>query len=783
MLRARSVVVLPALLALLAGCGSASGLDGFDPAASPGDSGADDGTDTLPGDGGTCGPGQVACGTGCATLALDPLNCGACGNACAPGEVCSSGTCADTCAPPLMRCGDTCVDPAHDPSNCGKCGVTCVPGEVCGPSGCAVECAAPLEKCGATCADVMNDPNNCGACGIACATGQICSAGSCADTCSAPLAKCGIRCVDLAYDPNNCGICGNKCPGTPCLEGGCGVVDKTDDDGDGISNFHESKGSKRDTDKDGKADYLDLDSDGDTIPDSVEAGDKDVVTPPIDSDGDTIPDFQDKDSDNDGLTDFDEVTKHKTSPTKSDTDGDGYTDAEEVFAGTNPLDKASNPGTIGGFSFDLPYKGLARTQELTFRPRIQKADVAFIVDTTGSMGGSISGLRASLSSIASSLKTKIPDTAFAVGDHRDFPMNPYGEGSDYPFRLRQRVTTVLSEAQAGVNVLSASGGQDIPESQIEALYQAAVGTGFKNASGTTTWTPAFNPAAGYDASKHGQIGGMGFRKDAAPIFILATDAAFHHAAGDAEAPNRTGGYDFYNAAAFGSADDRKPHTVKQTVDAITKIGGKFIGISVRLGAAEEARRPEEYFALKTNTYVAATGATCPHGIGGAAVPAVNDGTGKMVCPLVFTSNSSGSGIDTAIVDAITKLVTFVNFKTVWLEARDTTTTPFDETKFFQKGIPVSYVTPLPAGCGAPSIADLLPDGAVDGVFDSFTDLCPGTSVRFLLQMQNNDVVAKCEDQVFGFKVVVMGDKTVETDTRVVTVRVPGDTALCVGGGS
>jgi hypothetical protein len=68
------------------------------------------------------------------------------------------------------------------------------------------------------------------------------------------------------------------------------------------------------------------------------------------------------------------------------------------------------------------------------------------------------------------------------------------------------------------------------------------------------------------------------------------------------------------------------------------------------------------------------------------------------------------------------------------------------------------------------------------VFDSFTDLCPGTIVTFQLVMQNNVVPATCADQVFSFRIVVIGDKTVETDSRVVTVRVPGVVALCKPGG-
>jgi len=46
-----------------------------------------------------------------------------------------------------------------------------------------------------------------------------------------------------------------------------------------------------------------------------------------------------KDSDNDGLTDYEEIKKYKTDPEKSDTDEDGYTDKEEIDGGYDPLTK------------------------------------------------------------------------------------------------------------------------------------------------------------------------------------------------------------------------------------------------------------------------------------------------------------------------------------------------------------------------------------------------------------------------------------------------------------
>ena len=42
------------------------------------------------------------------------------------------------------------------------------------------------------------------------------------------------------------------------------------------------------------------------------------------------------DTDNDGLTDGEEVNEHGTEPGNPDTDGDGLIDGDELFYGTDP---------------------------------------------------------------------------------------------------------------------------------------------------------------------------------------------------------------------------------------------------------------------------------------------------------------------------------------------------------------------------------------------------------------------------------------------------------------
>jgi len=52
------------------------------------------------------------------------------------------------------------------------------------------------------------------------------------------------------------------------------------------------------------------------------------------------------DTDSDGLTDAEEIQSHGTDPTLADSDGDGSPDGEEVEQGTDPQDSSSNPEAL-----------------------------------------------------------------------------------------------------------------------------------------------------------------------------------------------------------------------------------------------------------------------------------------------------------------------------------------------------------------------------------------------------------------------------------------------------
>lgn len=236
-------------------------------------------TRTDSGPGGMCVPEctapTVCCNARCANFQTDPTNCGSCGNACAPGQSCTSGTCTgmamdsgpgtDTgggggmCSPSCSSmqrcCGVACVNrsaPAgvqearSDSSfgHCNGCGFACdperatrcasppgggAPSCLCGnTSQCAAGDACILSESGTyLCTNLQTDSNNCGEVGNRCNPGETCNAGSCgcggAGPCAAGQGCCGGSCVDVTSDAMNCGECGNVCPmeASACESGMC----------------------------------------------------------------------------------------------------------------------------------------------------------------------------------------------------------------------------------------------------------------------------------------------------------------------------------------------------------------------------------------------------------------------------------------------------------------------------------------------------------------------------------------------------------------------------------
>ncbi len=176
------------------------------------------------------------CDGTCVDTNVDPANCGACGTACAGGEVCSVGTCATQCGGGTTECGGLCVDTNVDPANCGSCGNACGTGEVCSAGTCATECVGGTTECGGLCIDTNVDPAHCGGCGNACSTGEVCSGGTCGLQCGGGTIDCNGVCVDPQTSNAFCGATGDcqggnagtQCQsGELCSGGTCGLSCQT----------------------------------------------------------------------------------------------------------------------------------------------------------------------------------------------------------------------------------------------------------------------------------------------------------------------------------------------------------------------------------------------------------------------------------------------------------------------------------------------------------------------------------------------------------------------------
>ncbi|MFN2626036.1 MAG: hypothetical protein ABR520_08140 [Mycobacteriales bacterium] len=144
-------------------------------------------------------------------------------------------------------------------------------------------------------------------------------------------------------------------------------------------------------------------------------------------------------------------------------------------------------------------------------------DVFFLVDTTGSMSPTIAGLREGIGKIVTDLARLRLDVQFGLGDFKDYPVEPYGDPSDYPYKRRLPITEPGEPLREAIGTLEPSGGGDGPESDLTAVYQSVTGKGQRVVPGVDAGAADF-VAPGQDA---------GFRPTALKVVILATDVQFH----------------------------------------------------------------------------------------------------------------------------------------------------------------------------------------------------------------------------------------------------------------
>jgi hypothetical protein len=201
--------------------------------------------------------------------------------------------------------------------------------------------------------------------------------------------------------------------------------------------------------------------------------------------------------------------------TLTDSDGDGVPDLYD----SADFDPAIT-GFEGGIFRLLPF-GSTALAPLLLNVQVRTADIYFLMDTTGSMGGEISNLKSSLNTtVIPAIRTSIPDAWFGVGRHDDYPINPYGDlgSGDIVFANVLDITDPLSGSgaiTAAVSSLNTHYGTDWPESQTQALWGVATGDALGRFSYARTCSG-------------GRFGAPCFRAGTVPIVVLLTDAPFHN---------------------------------------------------------------------------------------------------------------------------------------------------------------------------------------------------------------------------------------------------------------
>jgi hypothetical protein len=197
-----------------------------------------------------------------------------------------------------------------------------------------------------------------------------------------------------------------------------------------------------------------------------------------------------------------------------------------------------------------------------------KLDLYLLEDETASFGDDIATLQTLAPQIFDDVRILVSDSRFGVGGFRDFPFDPWGSEGDWAYRRVQDMTADRATFVNGVNALTAGGGNDVPESQYEALYQAATGAG--KTYSTYNLPPGQNPS---------------FRDDAFKVIVLTTDAPFHTPP-DYPGPSRDATVNALNSAGIIVIALKAPGSGSEMDDIAAATGGVVKEISD--GSAEIA---------------------------------------------------------------------------------------------------------------------------------------------------------------------------------------------------
>ena len=429
--------------------------------------------------------------------------------------------------------------------------------------------------------------------------------------------------------------------------------------------------------------------------------------------------------------------------------------------------RRSGPKTDFFFILPFQHKSGKQAKPLDFRTDVRSLDVFFAMDVTGSMSQEIKNLQQGLKSVVvPGVSAQVPGTQFGAGAFMDFPISPYGKVTqDQPFVLFQTITGNIGAVQNAVNKYSTSAGKpigngaDLPESTLEALFQISTGQGLNSPPPTKV------------LANHSGVGGVGFRKGSMPVVLTVTDAMFH-------APGEKGICSSANANYTGAVG-KVAHTRQQTKDALKKICARVVGIAPQMVGKPQCSGlyDLEDFARTSGAVVPpdtwdvpsrppnCPAKSCCTGVNGAGRPTAPGG----LCPLVFETTSSGTGLSASVVGGIKMLARFAPFDVttqVLGQHADTAGKPLPagkNTAHFIKSVkPKSFKKPPPP--------PKLPDPSMDA--KGFKNVSPGTTVTFTVEAFNDLVKTTSEARIFRATIKVLAGSCTDLDQREVFILVP-----------
>jgi len=384
----------------------------------------------------------------------------------------------------------------------------------------------------------------------------------------------------------------------------------------------------------------------------------------------------------------------------------------------------------GLYAVWLPPGTVDQTFYVEFAPVDSLADLVFSMDTTGSMGGEIANLQSALNNIAAAASALVPDTNFAAASWRDFPIDPFGSPGDLPWQLLQKVTSNLTSVQSAISSMSAAGGgTTTAESGYEALYQLGTGAG-------VSWPPSGSvppyPGPG--------LGGAGFRAGAQPLAIHVTDATSN------------------DASDYGAAVPNA-HSKSQAFAALTALGVRVLTVFSGTDAPADSQARE--IATATGARVPPCAFPSPRPAGCAATQCCTgiNGSGEAVdvggqCPLRFRTDTSGTGLGTAVVRGLQAAVRYAKRDVIAVATDPVGGGP--DTTCFIDAIEADAFFPPPEEPAASCVPVPTPaDVGGSGYHDGFTGFAtgagsgsPGSRLRFVVHASNDCVASTGTVQSF-----------------------------------